>query len=264
MQFLRRNRRVVGLQAMLGCLAVGLALALVTMPSWMPPSAYAQEQEAARQIDPQVYSGVKTIRRDLALTNTDLAAMGLNQETAEAVLADALAWYETHQTSVLQRDQAIRAAKRSLADTYRLIHVGPRNESLMSSVSGLEANLAAARSARDQFLNGLTSQIETRLSTDQRRIWQAARTNRDAPVDLRYVSGLTAAQVHQVSATARQADTTPAASLLSFNQQREAADARENQRLNMSPVLVAEAEVLPVPPELRESERIESVSVEVP
>ena len=265
MQFLKRNGRTLSLQAALLSVAIGLIVALATMQHWMPPSAYAQE--VARQIDPVVYSGVQEVRRDLALTNADLAAMGLNQESAKLVLADALDWYEANQASILQRDQAVRAAKRQLSDTYRLIHIGPRNESLMSSVSGLEANLATARSARDQYLNGLVSQIETRLSTDQRRVWQTARVNRDAPVDLRYATGLTAAQVEQVPTTARQrrADATPATSLLSFNQQREMADARESQRLNIPSVLAAEAEVLPVPPAMRESREIESsVDVETP
>ena len=258
MQFLRRNWRVAGLQALLGCLAIGLALALVTMQHWRPPSAYAQEQAAARQIDPAVYSGVQAIRRDLALTNADLAAMGLNRESAERVLADALAWYESNRASILERDRAVRAAKRQLGETYRLIHVGPRNESLMSSVSGLEADLAAARSARDQYLNGLVGQIETRLSADQRGVWRTARANRDTSGELRYVSGLTDGRVGRSRADA------PTASALTIGQQQEAAAARESQRLSLPSVLAAEAEVLPVPLELRESREIESVDVETP
>ena len=258
MQFLRRNWRVFGLQAVLGCLAIGLVLALATMRQWLPVSAYAQEQAAARQIDPAVYSGVQAVRRDLALTNADLAAMGLTRESAERVLTDALDWYEANRASILERDQAIRAAKRQLSDTYRLIHVGPRNESLMSSVSGLEADLAAARASRDQYLNGLVSQIEARLSVDQRGVWQTARANRDTAGELRYVSGLTDGRVGRSGADA------PAASALTIVQQQEAAAARESQRLSLPSVLAAEAEVLPLPLELREPDGIGSVSVESP
>ena len=160
------------------------------------PRAVAQaESEATADIDPVTYGQVNRLRRELALTNQDLATMGVDQAAAEAVLGDLLTWYQTNQSTLQQRDQDVRDARAALREAYRKVRIGLRDEFLIAEFPRLQNDLGAAVQARRTLVDSALPTVESRLSSTQQVVWNAARMNPGAPGELKYVENLTAEQL---------------------------------------------------------------------
>ena len=187
--------------------------------------------------DPVVYSRVQQLRQELALTNLDLAAMGLSQAQAEGVLQRLIDWQAANEATLAAREQAQHQATGALRQAYQKINVGPRNDRLIQQVPTLEAQVQEARQQQTQLLDGFIASESVRLDNTQQRIWAAARANPAVSSDLRYISNLDAAQVKSEQ--------------LSLAQRQEQQQARDNQRLAMPQVLAAEQKLLPLPEEFK-------------
>lgn len=306
MQFLKRNGRKGWLQLALVGLITVLIMAVITIDRQGQSPAYAQStpapgtpgnpgsqttgdtgtisgdtsggsSESEEALEPAAYSQVQRLRGEWSLTHADLAAMGLNQAQAEAVLGQVKAWYTANATALEQRDQAVREARAALGDAYRQISIGPEDQSLIRSVPTLQSNLTTATTARQQLTDAALPGIETRLGGEQRTIWQAARANANAPSALRYASDLGGEQIEahrqqqlrynrelNTPAPGSALGTTPGSlgrvpgvgGSLNVSQVQQTALAKENQRLFTPGVLVAEQRVLPVPEELLQDELV--------
>ena len=294
MQFIKRNGRKWWLQLALVGLMLGSIAAVVTIDRWghgpalaQPPAPGSPGSETASQtadttepaLEPGAYSQVQQLREQWALTNADLAAMGLTQAQAEGVLDTVKAWYTANAATLGRRDQAVRAARTQLWEAYRRINMGPKDESLIRSVPTLQNNLVAATAARQQLIDSGLPGIEAKLGGAQRTIWQAARANAKAPTALRYASDLGGDQVEAYrkrqlrrsrelnsvdrSSPFQSARVIPGAgalpgvgATLTVSQVQQTALAKENQRLSMDGVLAAEAEVLPTPEAWRDDDLV--------
>ncbi|MCC6680522.1 MAG: hypothetical protein IT445_06425 [Phycisphaeraceae bacterium] len=253
-QFWVNNWRRGRVQMSLLMVIVPLTLVLLACNFWYVMHARAQAQPPEVGVD--MYIKVQELRRDLALTNEDLAALGLNREQAETVLQTLVSWCESHQAELAAQQTAERSDRQALSEVQRQINIGPRNEQVVQQLPGIQAQVASARDLRKQLLAAAGSAVESQFDTDQQRVWAVAKGNIPTSSQLRYVSELTGQQRAEIMDLARRAargqttETLASAGILTLTQQSQVQQAVSNQRLRMADVLLAEKAVLPVPPEL--------------
>ena len=225
----------------------------------------AQADTASEPIDPWVYDRTQLIRRELALTNEDLASMGLGREEAENVLDRLEGWVEQNRGQIEAKELGEMRAKRALQLAQRNVRVGPRDENLIRSLPGLEATLAEAIQSRENLHENAGKAIEAQLTTSQRAVWQTAKANTaaDVPARYRYATSISSAQKVQISeAISKRSNETASIRYAnadrSLNSTQRAAieTAEANRSSNIKAVRQAEEVALPVPPELAEEQDV--------
>ncbi|MEM9109970.1 MAG: hypothetical protein AAGC72_08090 [Planctomycetota bacterium] len=186
----------------------------------------------------------------------DLAAMGCDPSTAEAVLGGVLAWYRANQQSLLAARREVTAAKTAYYRALRSNQTGNQVqaaelEALRRSYTNATASLAAVHLL-------VVAEIESDLSTQERQRWAAARVNRDLPISVRYAPNLSEEQRGQVRAAlddGKQSRSDLAqAARISVSQLDEASKAVSDRRTRLELILRAEEVALPTPPELLEEQ----------
>jgi len=208
------------------------------------------------------YEKAQSLRSELSLGSQDLAALGVSEGSAQHILTAVknFANSESSSQAMAAADAAERVAYRNLAEAQRKVNVGPRDESVLSSIPNLRQNYASAKAQRGAVLAELINQINSLLTADQQMMWQAARSNSNnsfdgisAPGQFRYVSGLTGDQVWQLDLIARREGASglqsSAARVLSGGQMSQARQVFTNMQVSAAAVAVAESQVLPMPPE---------------
>ena len=231
---------------------VGVVVASLTTSS--TPRAMAQEAAAepatpsgpVTPLSEAEYRRVAELRQHLALEAADLAAMGLTQNEAEAVLGEVLNWTRANRALLDAADRGLAQSRAGLRRAYRAIHTGPRDEAVIRSVPRLRDALDQSRAQRHALIDQLAAAVSPRLSAPQQAVWSTARTNRDAPARYRYTPHLHADDKRALSSRHRD----QAEARLSFTQRDAMGQARQRQTLRLPGVALAEAIVLPAPPSI--------------
>ncbi|QNN21542.1 hypothetical protein HED60_04385 [Planctomycetales bacterium ZRK34] len=223
-------------------------------------SAIATPVEALSVYD---YQHVQALRRDLTMSNADLGAMGLTQVQAEQMIGTIRDWYLANKAAADQYDRNIQTAKRNLRQTMQKIHVGPRNETVLRQMPGLQKQLADAATAKKAMLDNLASQLVVRLETAQQSRWQKRRDNAGLPEPYRGTT-LNQAQLQQLTRAARRPEAAGSIenNILNFSQKQQIQEARQIAASHMSGVIKADETMLPLPEELK-PEAVEPVIIEV-
>lgn len=239
-----------------------IAIVALGVVSFMPPSTVTPASAQTTPVeatDPVVYSKVQKLRRELALTNGDLAAMGCTQAQAESILTALKSWYETNTAALTQADASVRTAQRNLRGAMRKHHVGPRDEALIASLPGLRSAVATAETNRKAAIDAAIPTIAGHIPSGQSTTWATARANVDRHSDLRYMPNVTDEQAADYEKALRKrrrtGDSTDAIGqrLLAVSQTSEATAARTRAQTSTDAVLAAEAEILPPPAEEEET-----------
>lgn len=175
------------LQSLLAAAVVGLGISVaMTQVDQSNPVEAAQVEAKAEPVDPWVYDRTQGIRRELALTNADLASMGLGLEESKAVLAGLKDWVEQNRDQLEAKDRAVQLARRDLQLAQRSVRVGPRDEAVIRGLPGLEKALTNAATSLQELHDSAGQSIEGRLTADQRSAWRTAKANIEAGVPSRY------------------------------------------------------------------------------
>lgn len=244
-------------QGLLAAAAVGLGVAgvVIQLEAGSPLEA-AQVAPEAEAVDAWVYERTQAIRRELALDSENMAAIGLGLDESKAVLTGLKEWVEGNRHQLEAGDQAQMRAQRELQLAQRSVRVGPRDEAVLRGLPGLEQAYTDATEARQGLHRDAGRAIESRLTADQRALWQTAKTNIAAGVSSRYrfAPNMDADQRDQVrdALAVRSIDRnssryTEADRQLTASQREAVATAESNQARNMAAVQQAEEEVLPLP-----------------
>lgn len=243
------------LQGLLAASVVGLGIAgVVTQLDRGNPVEAAQVEVKAEPVDPWVYDRLRSIRQEQALTNTDMASIGLGLDESKAVLNTLKTWVEQNREQLESKDLAVLQARRELQLAQRSVRVGPRDEEVIRSLPGLEAELSNAVTSLQNLHEDAGKSIEGQLTAGQRSAWRAAKSNLAAGVPSRYrfAVNLTEAQLMRINEAMSNRSTDPTRSKfadadqeLSASQSQAVVAARANQTSNMEAVLQAEEEVLP-------------------
>ncbi len=249
----RAKRRTI--QSLLAASVVGLGIAgVMTQFNQGNEVKAAQVEPQVDPVDPWVLDRTQDIRRELALTNGDLASLGLGLEEAKTVLTGLKTWVEQNRAQLEAKDIAALQARRELQLAQRSVRVGPRDEAVIRGLPGLEEALTDAATSRKNLYEGAGQSIEGRLTNEQRAAWQTAKANLEAGVPSRYrfAANLNDTQRTRIKEALSKRNTDPSRSryadadqeLSSFQSQAVVA-ARANQASKMEAVLQAEGEALP-------------------
>lgn len=245
----RRLRFTVQGVLLIAVVAMGV-LSFMPPPSVTPASA---QTSPAEEIDPVVYSAVQRLRRELALTNRDLAAMGCTQAQAEATLNALKDWYETNAAALGRAKANVRSAERDLRMAMKRYYQGPRDEALIASLPGLRSAVSATQARRKATIDAAIPTVQPHLPSGQSTLWATARANTKRHSDLRYIANLTDQTSSQYESTLRKrrraGESTDAVQqrVLAVSQRTEVTTVRDRINTNLPGVLAAEEAVLPAP-----------------
>ncbi len=244
---MNQNKRYFLSRLVIGVLLVGLS----STQAWLP-QAFGESSDPA--LDGVAYDRIRLLRDELAVTNRDLAAMGLDQAQAQGVLGQLKGWYFTNRAALDQVERSQRQTKQALRETMRLIHVGPRDDLLVSQVSNLKQQLASYRQQQKDLLDAAASSLTSTFTSDQRQVWETAHTNTqaNAPQRYRYAPGLSEKQIADMRGSDGPLDSGSPSDLLTLDQKQALDQAHQRVRQHVSGVQKAETQVLPMPPELVE------------
>lgn len=215
---------------------------------------------AAARTAVRVYLRVQQLRTELALTDRDLASLGVSRTTASQILLDVKAFLSSTSDPLADVNAAYAAANRALNEAVRQVNTGEGGAAVLTSLPSLKQNRDNAAAARLSAMAPLVTQVNALLNSDQQTMWQSARANAQlerlpgsatANGPFRYVSGLTSEQIDQLESAARKggaaAMDSTAAGLLDSSQLSVFQSARRNLRTSIAQVSIAEASILPIP-----------------
>lgn len=199
------------------------------------------------EIDRQAFDALARLRRELVITNIDLAAMGCDQDSSEEVLQALVQWYTTNQTGIAGLDAEIHQKRMTMKRLRSKISKGPRNERLINETNELQAQINSLMSGRDQYLKDAVVEILEPLSEDKKGIHRILTSNRGCPGALRFVPDLTRDQVQSYRRYVRASLADYGLNELSVSQQETVAQIRGNIKTYQSAVAAAQDNVLPEP-----------------
>ena len=246
-------------------LAVALTPTIFSGASLKEAHGQAEAQAAAdppKPVDPYLWTRVQKLRRELSLSNRDLAAMGCDEASATAVLETMKTWCTTNQAALDQLHRDTLLAKAAQRETVRKINVGPApgsdpDPSLVNTLRDQQQTLSKLGEQRKTLLDHLVAQVETKLDTTQQHTWQAARQNAGMPGSFDYTPDLSDPQRQAIAARLKadrtKTDRGTAALESALTQeltwpQIQAVDtAKQNITLKAAAVRNAEAKALPTP-----------------
>ena len=251
-RLIRHNWQSIVVVALILCAVV--AVSMITNQTAGPVLGQQVEPVGLDESDVETWQQVDQLRRQLCLTNVDLAAMGCSQQSAEQVLGTLIAWC-TMQRGELERIQAQqRDARRALSAVLRRITIGPRDEALIASAGQLKDQLAQADQQHEQKVQSAVDVVGTVLSDQQSALWQTIRRNTEArlPARFRSVDGLNDQQIQTLTRTNRRLTEQALVTNLLSAAQRSAADAAQvRQRQSMPDILAVDRQLLATPLVLR-------------
>jgi hypothetical protein len=240
MAYVRRHWLSSVLYTLIITFGLAVALTPVLFSGGTIEEARAQAEVGtimSEPIDPYLYTHVQKLRRELMLTNQDLAAMGCTEESATLMLKALKSWCTTNRVALEQHRRNELQAKSELRRALRQ----KNRPSTAESLATLQGELSEAQKARRDMVASLVITMEAQLSADHQLVWQSARDNADMPQGLRYAPGITDSQ--------RIAIRDGSADELTWAQEQAVATARANRSIRTSGVFKAESAVLPVPSE---------------
>jgi hypothetical protein len=190
------------------------------------------------------------LRNTLALRDEDLAAMGCSQTQSSQILASLVNWLGTNASNWTQAEAAQQSADSALAVAQTQINIGPASDTVLTSYTGLQQNLATAQQALATLVQGAGTTVSTQLSSDQQQIWQAASANAalGVPSRYRYAQGLSSQDAHALILAAYRGQSGD--SVLSNTELQTTIAAQQNQSASTAGVLSAEATIVPPPANL--------------
>ena len=253
-----KTRRLT-LQGLLAASVVGLGIAGVVTQLDRGSSTAAAQVEVQPQgdrLDLLTYSRVEQVRRAKGLSNTDLAALGVTDSEASAVLARLAEWCETNAAAITQARQAVNTAKSDLREQQRVVRIGQASQAQLTDTGGKAQAVAAAQQAYTSLLDtGAAYAMQASgMAPGKAAAWQnAAALKGQVDSDLRYLSGMDASRLQTLEAEAARQGVA-LEQVLSISEQQELRTVRERISARMPGILVAEAVVLPAPEELRADE----------
>ena len=163
---------------------VGLGVVVAAFLIWQAGLRLATAQEASPPPQPEpealdvgTYLRVAELRERLRLGDGTLAAMGLEQAGAEAVLGRLVTWCQTNAAQWTAAAREVAAARKTLKAAIRQLNVGLPEGAPRPNVPQLKSNLASARAAEDQLLATARADLESRLTDPQTALWSRVRAN---------------------------------------------------------------------------------------
>lgn len=190
MAYVRRHWLKSVLYSLVIILGLAIFLTPVLFSENAPDAAQAQASEP-QPIDPYLYTRVQKLRQELSLTNRDLAAMGYTEESARLLLDNLKTWCSTNQVALDRHHRAEIKAKVALREAIRQINTSTLDDRVSDVLPGLQDDLKALHEQRQTSQDTLVAQIESRMDTNQLKIYQSARANTGLPSQLRYAPDLT-------------------------------------------------------------------------
>lgn len=255
----------------LGLAVTGVALSLptdahlkaATISKQPQPGEGPVQPESDREIEASLYGRVMRLRDDIALTNDDLAAMGLTQAQAEDVLTRLLDWVETNQPAMIQADNALRDARRAVVALQRRIQTGEADEFEVQGFGDLYQAVADADAARKTIRHQAGAHAVAPAPESIRAQWAQAMDNTHLPADLRHVPGLDEQRLRAMLGNALNTQSVSSGSaggggVIEAGLTPSELDDRQEIRIaiqtNLPGVAAAEAQVLPAPTALGDGE----------
>lgn len=166
-----RKPRAFISQLVLGSIAIG-ALSLGVLVS-----VTGSGQATATVLDELSYQRVERLRQTMAVTDSDLAAMGVSPEQSEVVIKSVLAWSERNAQRLAKADRAVRKAEAKVRGARRALQSGDTKDKKASkSYARLSADLAEAEASRVALMDELESGLAALLK-DKEVDWAAAKLN---------------------------------------------------------------------------------------
>ncbi len=201
---------------------------------------------------------LQQIRRELTLTDLDLAAMGCDGPAAREAIARLVTWYETNRAELDRLGQRQKATRKQLRLALREVATGRADGETRGSIPRLRSDLSGIVEQRRDLLAAARRDVEASLGWEQQASWERGRSGSGRGL-LRYVSDVEPEQWRQIHirrrAAARRAargdrDDLPSPSelpegILTYNQERQFLAAKANVGANLQAVRGAVAEVIP-------------------
>lgn len=218
---------------------------------------------AEDKVEASVYSRVVRLRRDIAMTNQDLAALGLTQAQSEDVLTRLVEWVESNRQPLIQAENGVESARQQLVELERRVRVGEASEQDAQALEGLYSAVIQSEALCNALYEQAGSHAIAPASAGVRSRWETARRYSYLPPAIRHLPGLDAGLVNNLleAVSASQAgspgsfaggaaltEALPSSSRQAMN------EVAERIRANLPGVRLAELEVLPVPVELRDED----------
>ncbi len=234
---------------------VSVIIGLIVAATLDSEEALAQSQlvvsEPTHALDPATYTAVRKLRHELALTNSDLAAMGCSQADAERVLGALLVWYQSNKDSLEAKERLIRQDTRRLRELRRKIQIGTRDTSVARDVAALREQLVEKMAERKQLVEAAIPTVRNAVSVEQASYHESAIANQGLARELRFAPGLSKSQIEGISVVRNNNQfQTEMDRVLTYGQKLAIQQAAINQREKIRGAQLAERNVLPMPSQL--------------
>lgn len=230
-------------------LLLGCAGMLFLVHPYTSQHAMAVDTEASEPIAPAVelsvddYNTLARLRKELHMSDEDLAAMGCDETSARRVLQSLHVWQQSNKVLLTSANDQVRRAHKELRETMRQVNVGPRNETALAKLSTCRRDLGDAFEARKTILNNASSAIASQLSYDQNQAWAARKQNMGVRGCSKYLTDLSAEQKTAIAERFSTED-------LTYTQRTQLGTIRSRVRQNLAGVQNASKEVMPLPQEI--------------
>lgn len=239
---------IQGLMA-LTLLGIAATLIVTNLDNGNPVEA-AQAEAVSEGLDMTTYGNVDAVRRAAGLESKSLAALGMDEAEATAVLTRLVSWCEANEKSLADTKQTVYRAERELHQQQRLVRIGQATARQLSDADGKAQAVKDAKQAHDKLMkSGAAYAMQGAPSKADG--WERALSLKDqATTDLRYVSTLDARRLGELHSDAKR-QKVAMEKQLSYGEQRELKAVRERITTSIPAVRAAEETALPLPLELR-------------
>jgi hypothetical protein len=238
----------------LSVVGLGVAGVLMQIDASAPAvAAQAEPAEAAPGLDLSVYSNAMQVRRGAGLADKDLAALGLSEVEATAVLQRLVTWCQTNEQALDESRRSVYQAERELADQQRLVRIGQATELQQADAGGKAQAVADAKRAHADLLDSAAAYAMQAPGIDSGKAdaWQrSAELKGRVDSDLRYLPGMNTQRLDDLKAQSKQQKTN-VEQVLSYNERQALAAARTQIKAQLPGVLKAVEAAMPLPVELR-------------
>lgn len=247
-----RAKRIT-IQSLLAVSVVGLGVAGVMTQIDQGNSveaAQAETQVKPTGLDMATYGNVETLRRVGGLASEDLAALGMDEAEAGAVLNRLADWCQANEKMLSESQQAVQHAKNDLREEQRLARTGQATQRDLADGNKKIKTLYEAQKARDE-LTQTGSAYAMEAAPGKSAAWQKANELKGATsIDMRYLTGLNDQRIKNLKSEADRKGVS-IEKAMSRSELRELSEVRYRIRTKMAGVQAAEEATLPLPEELR-------------
>ncbi len=253
----RRHWKAILIQLSLVVMIIGLIVPAIIKTD--TAIGQAVTPEAAIELDPAAYTHIQSLRKDLRLTETDLAAIGCSQSDAERVLRVLIGWYQNNESAIKANEMAIREGRNRMRQLRRKMNVGEADSQVHAAYDATQIDLAQHSVARFERMQAAIDVVRAVMTDEQQDLHAAAIENGALPGELRYVPNLSADRQATIMRVVRRADLNVSEVRDRIDQELGAVQkmscdrVRANVQTCLAGVRRAEATVMPMPDVLRES-----------